>query len=83
MDQKITLGYWGIRGRGQVARFLLAYTNAVWEDLRYTDREQWFGGDKEELGFDFPNLPYIIEGDFKLTESKAVYRYIIQRSNKK
>ena len=30
MDQKLTLGYWGIRGRGQVARLLLAYTGAVW-----------------------------------------------------
>ena len=31
MDRKITLGYWGLRGRGQVARLLLVYTDAVWE----------------------------------------------------
>ena len=28
---------------------------------------------------DFPNLPYIIDGDFKLTESKAVTVYICDR----
>ena len=28
---------------------------------------------------DFPNLPYFIDGDFKLTESKAVTVYICDR----
>ena len=46
MDQKVTLGYWGFRGRGQIPRLLLAYTGAVWEDLKYTDGAQWFGADK-------------------------------------
>lgn len=83
MDQKVTLGYWGIRGRGQIPRLLLAYTGAVWEDVKYTDPTQWFGADKEKLGFEFPNLPYLIEGDYKLTETDAINRYIISRSNKK
>jgi hypothetical protein len=30
MTDKITLGYWGIRGLAQVPRLLLAYTGAVW-----------------------------------------------------
>jgi hypothetical protein len=34
-NNKVTLGYWGIRGRGQIPRLLLAYTNAVWEDVQY------------------------------------------------
>ena len=25
---------------------------------------------------DFPNLPYLIHGDLKITESRAIYRYI-------
>lgn len=28
MSEPITLGYWGIRGRGQVIRLLLAFTGA-------------------------------------------------------
>lgn len=50
MAEHIKLGYWGIRGRGQVPRLLLAYTGAAWEDVKYTDPTQWFGKDKQTLG---------------------------------
>lgn len=60
-------GYWGARGAGQVARLLIAYTGVEAEDIRYTEREKWFEEDKKNLGFDFPNLPYLIDGDFKTT----------------
>jgi len=29
--KKIQLGYWGLRGRGQVLRLLLSYTGLEWE----------------------------------------------------
>ena len=84
MDSKFVLGYWGIRGRGQVLRHLLAYSGLEWEDKVYTGPEKWFGnGDKQTLGMDFPNLPYVIKGDFKLSESAAVAKYIIKKSQKK
>ena len=82
MADKVVHGYWGIRGAGQTSRLLLAYCGAVWEDVKYVGPEQWFGKDKQELGFDFPNLPYLIDGDFKLTESSAILRYIPKRFNK-
>ena len=31
----------------------------------------------------FPNLPYLIDGDFKMSESSAIPRYIINKSDKK
>ncbi len=67
MNSKVTLGYWRIRGRGQVPRLLLAYTGAIWEDIQYTAPEQWFANDKQQLHLDFPNPPYLAEGDFKIT----------------
>ena len=82
MADKVVHGYWGIRGAGQTSRLLLAYTGAVWEDVKYTAPEQWFGKDKQELGFPFPNLPYLIDGDLKLTESTAIQRYIIKKYGK-
>lgn len=78
----IKLGYWKIRGRGQIPRLLLSYTGATWEDVQYTGPDQWFGKDKHGLGLDFPNLPYLIDGDLKMTESQAICFYICQKSEK-
>ena len=35
MDQKLTLGYWPIRGFGQIPRLLLAYTGLEHQEKRY------------------------------------------------
>lgn len=43
------------------------------------DRAQWFENDKKNLGFAFPNLPYLIDGNVKITESAAVLKYIPKR----
>lgn len=40
-NNKIRLGYWAIRGRGQIARLLLEYTHADWEDVQYTAPEKY------------------------------------------
>ena len=31
---------------------------------------------------DFPNLPYLIDGGFKTSESNAIQKYIIMKSGK-
>lgn len=67
MDTEIILGYWNIRGLAQVPRLLLSYTKANWKNKIYTDRDSWFNKDKKNIGFTFPNLPYLIEGNLKIT----------------
>ncbi|XP_066456354.1 glutathione S-transferase Mu 4-like isoform X2 [Eleutherodactylus coqui] len=76
------LGYWDIRGLGHAIRLLLEYTGTHYEEKRYVegggpdnDRSQWLA-DKEKLGLDFPNLPYLLDGDVKLTQSNTILRYI-------
>lgn len=76
------LGYWGVRGRAQVPRLLLAYSGVEFEDHHYTDPSKWAGQDKLQLGLNFPNLPYLIDGDYNLTESTAIQSYIIKRWGK-
>jgi glutathione S-transferase len=82
MTTKIQFGYWDFRGRGQVIRHLLTYTGLDWEETVYTDAVKWFTSDKQSLDLDFPNLPYLIDGEFTLSESVAIARYVANRSGK-
>ncbi|XP_037079986.1 glutathione S-transferase Mu 5-like [Pollicipes pollicipes] len=76
------LGYWNIRGLAQPIRLLLEYTGEKFEDKKYQcgpppdyDKSCWFDV-KEKLKLDFPNLPYLIDGDTRITQSNAIVRYI-------
>jgi glutathione S-transferase len=82
------LGYWDIRGLAQPIRLLLNYVGEDFEDKRYScgpapdfNKDCWFKADKFELGLDFPNLPYYIDGDIKLTQTHAIMRYIANKFN--
>jgi glutathione S-transferase len=79
------LGYWNIRGLGQPIRLLLAHAGQEVEEKRYNygppptfDRSEWFN-EKFTLGLDFPNLPYLIDGDVKLTQSAVIMRYLARK----
>ncbi|KAK4306257.1 hypothetical protein Pmani_021906 [Petrolisthes manimaculis] len=79
------LGYWNIRGLAQPIRLLLEYTGTEFEDKYYEcgpapdyDKSCWFDV-KNKLGLDFPNLPYYIDGDTKVTQSNAIMRYIARK----
>nr|XP_014595682.1 glutathione S-transferase Mu 1 isoform X1 [Equus caballus] len=83
----MTLGYWDIRGLAHAIRLLLEYTDSNYEEKKYTmgdapdyDRSQWLS-EKFKLGLDFPNLPYLIDGAHKLTQSNAILRYIARKHN--
>jgi len=72
------LGYWKLRGRAQCIRLLLAYTETEYKDVRYTfeNKEKWFAEDKLNLGLDLPNIPYYIDGDFKISQALSIVRYL-------
>uniref|UniRef100_A0A8C0CXE8 glutathione transferase n=1 Tax=Balaenoptera musculus TaxID=9771 RepID=A0A8C0CXE8_BALMU len=83
----MTLGYWDIRGLAHAIRLLLEYTDSNYEEKKYPmgdapnyDRSQWLN-EKSKLGLDFPNLPYLIDGAHKLTQSNAILRYIARKHN--
>lgn len=72
---KIVISYWPIRGYSAPAIMMLEYGDVEYEFKKVTDGAKWFA-EKFSMGFDFPNLPYLIDGDVKLTESWAIYKYI-------
>ena len=91
LTTKPTLGYWKIRGLGQQIRYMFAYLNVPFEDKQYEfkgtpenlDRSNWTDA-KFLLGLEYPNLPYLIDGDTKLTETKAIiFAYAIININLK
>lgn len=81
-ESKLVLGYWGIRGLAQPIRNLLEYLNVPYEDKRYTDRDEWFVKDKPALKTDFPNLPYLLDGDRCVTESEAIMIHVILKAKR-
>jgi len=79
------LGYWSVRGAAQPIRSLIEYTGEEYEDklyhLDFTGPEirKDFYKEKNELGLDFPNLPYYIDGDLKMTGSTAIAKHIARK----
>uniref|UniRef100_A0A8B9LM54 glutathione transferase n=1 Tax=Astyanax mexicanus TaxID=7994 RepID=A0A8B9LM54_ASTMX len=44
------------------------------------DKSCWFN-EKPKLKMDFPNLPYLEDGDRKISQSNAIMRYIGRKHN--
>lgn len=83
----IVLGYWDIRGLATPIRLLLEQANADYEEKLYKcdgppdfNRSEWLN-EKFNLGLDFPNLPYLFDGDVKLTQSHVILRYLARKFN--
>ena len=82
ITQKPIFGYWKMRGLAQPSRFLLAYLDVRFEDRYYElgaapeySIENWTSV-RETLGLDFPNLPYLIDREVRLTEPQAIIKYL-------
>lgn len=68
------LGYWDLRGLASTIRNLLYFKGVEFVDKLYQigpapeyDLSEWIS-DRLALGLDFPNLPYYIDGDVKLSQ---------------
>lgn len=77
----LILGYWSVRGRGSAIQNLLRYVGVEYENRVYPlepptfSREKWLQS-KYSLGLNFPNLPYLIDGQLKMTQSLAILKYL-------
>nr|BAP16535.1 glutathione S-transferase [Paramecium caudatum] len=84
MAQKLTLGYWNIRGRAQPVRYLLEYLEVPYEEKRYSTQQEW----EEDYSKDpikshiLANLPYIKDQDKWIYESQALYIYLAHKAKK-
>ncbi|KAL4226002.1 Glutathione S-transferase Mu 3 [Mactra antiquata] len=87
MDDIPELGYWNTRGRAAAIRLLLTYLGEKFKDTQYElgdapdySREEWSSVKPKFAEFlDFPNLPYYLDGDIKITQSNAILKHIARK----
>lgn len=77
------LGYWDCKGKAEVVRWLCSYLAIEFTEWSPASPEEW----KEKklalsLQNPFINLPYILDGETLISESKAVHKYIILKANR-
>ncbi|KAL4477567.1 hypothetical protein ABPG74_002717 [Tetrahymena malaccensis] len=79
-NKQLLLGYWDIPLRAQPIRYLLELARFPYAEKRYAqkDAQEWFSKDKQNLGLEYPNLPYIFHGDYHLTEASNIANYVIE-----
>ncbi|EAR96621.1 glutathione S-transferase, amine-terminal domain protein (macronuclear) [Tetrahymena thermophila SB210] len=80
-NDTLILGYWAQPVRAQPIRYILEIGKYPYKENQYKTPAEWFEKDSMSLGLQFPNLPYIIKGDLKITESHNVAQYAIEVSN--
>ncbi|KAF8777977.1 glutathione S-transferase-like [Argiope bruennichi] len=73
---KPILGYWDLRGIVEPIRYLLRYKKVDFLDKRYVHGTDKWLKEKFSLGLDFPNLPYYMENNLKLSQSLAIIRHL-------
>ena len=74
------LGYWPFKGRAQYFRYLLAYLKMEYKEVN-PDYVDYFKT-RKNLPFDFPNIPYIMDDDYNITDSNAIQKYILYKANR-
>jgi glutathione S-transferase len=80
---EVTVGYWLMRGRAGPVRNLLSYCGIPFQNKNYTNFEEWFAQDKSKMNCDYPNLPYLKDGDKTVTETNAILHYVPIRAGKR
>ena len=82
---KPNFGNWKMRGLAEHIRAILAYKDVDFNDVTYeqTDgpefsSEAWTSI-KFTLGLDFPDLPYLIDGDVKISEQSAITKFVAKK----
>nr|AFY08504.1 glutathione S-transferase mu3 [Panonychus citri] len=76
------LGYWNLRALVEPIVLTLKQAKQPYEYKTYKlggapdyDKSEWLK-EKENLGLEYPNLPYYIDGDLKITQTLAILRYL-------
>lgn len=56
----LLLGYWPFAGRNMPVIFILEILKIPYE-VSVFDQNTWFSEERDKMGLDFPNLPFLID----------------------
>ena len=73
-------GYWGIKGLAEPIRWFILHLGLDVKEWSPASMEEW-AAKKANLG-PFPNLPYLQDGDFFISESTAIPVYLAHKAGK-
>ena len=76
VENKPTVGYWGIRGLGAYVRMTLEAAGKEYNDVQYSNGDDWFKRDKPTIKVLIPNLPYYLDGDVGISETDSIMRTV-------
>jgi len=92
----VTLGYWKIRGLRQPIVYCLEFAGADYKEELYDlkadgegkynfttsySESRWGAEDKPKSECEFPNLPYLLDGEVKVTQMLAIMGYVCRKYN--
>lgn len=80
-DGELLFGYWGVKGFGETSRWVLAFLKIKHQEWNPSSYDEWIKAKAAGLG-SFPNLPFIRDDNFFLTESAAVVQYLVTKSGR-
>jgi len=75
---KLTLTYWPLRGLCKPIEWILEYAGVEHDISRIFEYEKWLQ-EKATLPLDYPNLPHIVDGDVRMSESIAICKYLARK----
>ena len=82
---KVKFAYFPDRCLGIMVQYIAEICKLDYDYKQYEVRgppdyikEEWYS-EKYTLGLDFPNLPYLIDGEFKMTETIPIMKYLCEK----
>ena len=75
----IVIGYYNLKGKAQVCRLICEYLSVPYRDQLFTLTEWDKFKNTKTKTWPYPELPFLKEGDFILTDSVTMCVYVIHR----
>lgn len=79
-EDKLTLGYFPIRGKAQICRLLCEYLELPYRNLFFTPDTWQIFKKTQHLNWIFQELPFLTDGELTVTETYPISLYLIHKA---